>query len=516
MSVTAISIPPNFAPAYKPVEWSFVSDLFPNVTTDVNLPIFAITVADQAAADAIPGLNIGDIFMVLAGQGGPDSFQAGQTILLQGTNDGRYDGVVRILSVPQNGIYVLDTDITDGAATGTASLYLEGYALFADVQFTGDAEPQRYRLDPAPDGTFTIDIRDKAQRTFSRPEADIFHRVRADSELGVIDTEGAITAGYSIAIFQGFNVPVNGVNEYTIKQSSFLQPGGKLRYVVNSVQPYHHYNEFIEQIDLDWDMNLSEYIIANNTTGQNTKRFLTYAPDWDGRERGVTVGPTDAHFLAFLCTSPGQPCSIRVSFYNGTTFISQIDQQAVFPVSSGIIPIGPRAMIVPPNATNYRVRLSNSQGASVSRIYVINIDRKCHRAPRRLYALNKFGAIDAFTFTGYERRENTNERSTVQRDTMRPKIGKWGSWQRRMWANQPRRLYGIISDTLTRALLRYVADEILESPDVRTVIHAPQRNGDGPWWTPVILENDSDNLGFEHGRLSITYSLGVDEQVQTR
>jgi hypothetical protein len=173
-------------------------------------------------------------------------------------------------------------------------------------------------------------------------------------------------------------------------------------------------------------------------------------------------------------------------------------------------------MTVPANATSYRVRLRNAQGQSVTRTYLFKIDRKCHRAPRRLYALNKFGAIDAFTFTGFERRENTNDRRTVERDTMRPKIGKWGSWQRRTWANKPRRMFSIISDTLTRQWLRYVADEILESPDVRTNIHEPVFFGDGPWWTPVILENDSDNLGFEHGRLSITYSLGVDEQVQTR
>jgi hypothetical protein len=77
-------------------------------------------------------------------------------------------------------------------------------------------------------------------------------------------------------------------------------------------------------------------------------------------------------------------------------------------------------------------------------------------------------------------------------------------------------MFSIISDTLTKAWLRYVADEILESPDVRTNIQEPIFLGAGPWWTPVILENEVDDLGFEHGRLSITYSLGVDEQVQTR
>lgn len=516
MPITAISIPPNFAPAYKPVEWSFLSDLFPNVTQDVGFPIFTITAADQQAADAVPGLNLGDVFMVLGGQGGPPSFQAGQTILIQGTEDARYDGVIRILSVPQTGIYVLDSDNTDGAASGTASLYFEGYALFADVQFLGDTEPQRYRMDPAPDGTFTLDIRDKAQRTFSRPQGDVFERVRVDSSFGIVDAESAITAPYSITISQGFNVPVNGINEYVIKPTQFIQPGGKFRYVVNSVQPYHHFNEFEQGVDLDWDRDLVDYIVETGSTGQRIKRFLTYAPDWDGRQRGIPVGINDAYFLGFLSDSPGQPCAVRVSFYNGSTFLSQIEVTGLFPISSGIISIGPRSMTIPPQATSYRVQLRNGQNQPVTRTYLFNIDRKCYKAPRRLYALNKFGAIDAFTFTGYERRENSNTRSTVQRDTMRPKIGKYGSWQRKTWTNAPRRLYSIISDTLTKAWLRYVADEILESPDVRTNIHEPIPLGDGPWWTPVILENEVDNLGFEHGRLSITYRLGVDEQVQTR
>jgi hypothetical protein len=517
MAVTAITIPPDFAPAYKPVEWSFISDLFPNVTTDVGFPIFAITVADQGAVDAIPGLNFGDIFMVLGGQGGPPSFQAGQTILIQGTDNARYDGVVRILNVPQNGVYVLDATNTDGAAQGTASLYYEAYALFADVQFVGDTEPQRYRIDAAPDGTFTLDIRDKAQRTFSRPQGDVFNRVRVDSPLEIVEAEGAITAPYTINISEGFNAPVNGVNEYVIKPSGFIQPGGKFRNVVNAVQPYHHYNEFTGGVDLDWDRNLVDYIMDIGTTGQRVKRFLTYAPDWDGRDRGILVGPDEAYFLGFLHSGrPGIACRLDVVYYNGSTFLSNQQVSQVLPSSSGIIPIGPRNINPPAGTTRYIFTLRNGSGQPISRAYQFNIDPKCHKAPRRLYALNKFGAIDAFTFTGYERRENMNQRSTVQRDTMRPNIGKYGSWQRKTWANKPRRMFSIISDTLTKAWLRYVADEILESPDVRTSIHEPILLGDGPWWTPVILENDIDNLGFEHGRLSISYSLGIDEQVQTR
>jgi hypothetical protein len=513
MAITTIQFPEFFAPAYKPVEWKFRSNKFPNIVDDVNLPIWGITVADQQAVNGIPGLNLGDVFMVLSGNASPASFVAGQTIAITGSTAGRYDGVVRILSSPQASVYVLDTEVTDGSVGGTAALYYENYALFVTVQFAGVTPLKTFRLDPAPDGTFAVDIRDYAQRIF----ADVFDRVNADTQAGIVDTTGATAAAYSIQVTEGYNMPQSGVNEYRLFPTKFVMLGGKYRVVVNSIQPYHHVNEWTGVVDLDWNRNLQDYIMRSNTIGPNVKRFLTYAPDWDGGERGVLVGADEAYFLSFLAGEPGRPLRLTVQYYNGSAFISEQQIEGVMPIASGAIPCGPRNLNVPAGTTRYLLSLRDGPTNNViSRIYQFFIDYKCHKAPRRLYALNKFGAIDAFTFTGYEQRENGNAPQVVRRDTMPMRITTNGSYQRRTWANAPARLYSIISQTLTKAWLRYVADEILESPDIRTQIQEPIGGAEGPLWTPVIMESNMTDLGYQHGRLSISYRFGIDEQVQTR
>ena len=58
--------------------------------------------------------------------------------------------------------------------------------------------------------------------------------------------------------------------------------------------------------------------------------------------------------------------------------------------------------------------------------------------------------------------------------------------------------------------MRYVADEIMESADLRTIID-PSLG-----WTHLVNLTDTNDLGFEHGTLRADYAMGVDNTVQTR
>jgi hypothetical protein len=160
--------------------------------------------------------------------------------------------------------------------------------------------------------------------------------------------------------------------------------------------------------------------------------------------------------------------------------------------------------------------LRNNAGNPITDTYLFKVDRKCYRTPRRFFALNKFGAIDAFTFTGFEKRDNSYARQTKDRSTMPVTVGPRGSWMRKVWKVDPLRAYSIQTDTLTKPWLRYVADEIMESPDIRLAIRNPGTIGAARWWTTVIPLNDANELGFEHGKLRIDYAIGVDNQVQRR
>jgi hypothetical protein len=515
-----VEAPVPYCAAYKPNVWGVRSSKFPVNTTpgESDLPIFAIAVADAAAVIAQPGLVEGDIFVVLAGTPAPGAFEAGQTVILDSTTAGRYDGIHRITKVVAPGIFVIDATNIDGSFGGNLTKYYERYRVIFKVQFQNDTEAQEYIVDADPDGIFRVDIRKQAQRTF----ADVFDVCLPNTLVGATDTSGRITQRYTITAQEGYNIPTNGFNDFTIPggRENFpitLPPAqGKFNVVVNAVQPYHHTDEFDGGTDLDWNDNLAAYIVSPTTTGQIAKRFLTYAPDWNGRDRGITIAPGEDYFLSFLHASAGQTIRARFTFFNGGTFLNQADSTFILEGESMAVACGPANIFVPATCTHYLIELRNENGQPITRTYRFNIDRKCYRSPRRFFALNKLGGIDAWTFTGFEKRENNYQRETKSRTTMPARIPKEGSYMRKMWKVDPARMYSITSQALPKAYLRYVADEILESPDIRIIMHKPATLGASVWWTTVIPMNDTNDMGFEHGTLRIDYMIGVDNQVQRR
>jgi hypothetical protein len=508
-----------YAPVYKPVEWKVRSTKFPVNTTpgEFNLEVFVIGVADPAAVSALPGLAEGDIFVLLVNPPAPGVVVVGQTVQFTGTTLGRYDGIHRITKVISPTRFVIDATNTDGSADGLMSKYYERYRVVFEAGFeTSPGVIQDYPVEADPDGVFVVDIRKQAQRSFK----DVFDIAEPGATVGFTSANGYITNRYFINAWEAYNVPTpNGIEFQRVGVATGLQASkGKFSVVVNAVQPYHHVDEWDGGTDLDWNDNLFPYLVTPTTQDPNTKRFLTYAPSWDGRERGIDIGADEDYFIAFLCNGPsGQNIQARWSFYAGATFVGQSTLAVPFVgVDSYILRTGPANIFIPSNVTSYRLELRNNAGNPITDTYLFKVDRKCYRSPRRFFALNKFGAIDAFTFTGYEKRDNSYIRQTKDRSTMPVQVGPRGSWMRKMWKVDPLRAYSIQTDTLTKPWLRYVADEIMESPDIRLAIRNPGTIKAARWWTTVIPLNEANELGFEHGKLRMDYAIGVDNQVQRR
>jgi hypothetical protein len=504
MSIALEASPGTFTPAYKPVRWSFTSSRGPTNTTqgEVNLPIFVIFLADQAQAALIPGVQAGDTVVVLANPA-PGVFQVGGSVSLQGTTAGRYDGTSRILRVLSDQYLVIATEGSENSVGGTASLVYDGFKLVADVSFGTDA-PQRYILDAAPDGTFSVDIRDQAQRSFS----DVFDKAIPGAALSIVDTFGHITNEYRITVYEAWVVYSRGVGTFTVNDKDPFNPSfGKPSVVVNSVQPYHHSNEWTGAVDLDWNENLFGYIV--NTAAASPRRWLTYAPQ---STEGVTdIYPGDHYWLGFL-TFSRVPLEVRVTYKDEAGNTLDVESfNGMAPINCGIVPCGPSALTIPSGTRTYTVQMfQQGTGLTLTVPMTFRLMDQCLEAPRRVYALNKFGAIDAFTFTTPEMRTNGYAVETVSRPTMPASVpNNAGSWQRRTWRSQPARQYTITSPILSKAWLRYVADEILESPDLRTVIYADR-------WTRLINSTQSADLGYRHGRVTFSFMLGVDNEVQRR
>lgn len=521
--ISLAEFPSRFAPAYKPVQWGFTSTRSPNTTPgEFNLPIFAIGAADQAAVDALPGLALGDIYVILANPA-PNLFQVGGQVALSSTTGGSYDGTFRIDKVISDAVFVIATDILASSFGGFATKVYSNLRLNIYVQMDTQTEPQRYTIDADPDGVFRVDMRRQAQREFR----DIFQLAATVANPGAQNAATRITNGYSITATESWTEYANGVGvQFENLKDIYRLPGRFM--VVNSVQPYHHTDEWTDTVDLEWDEDLAKYI-ANNGTIQTTilgqpvdlrARMLTYWPAYDGTDATMQkVRPGDTHYLGFLTDASGTVYT-RFRYFDSTgTLIGLTAPPNTWGDGSSLVACGPAniGQAMPTNTAYYLVDMVRLTGfVPVTLPYAFKIDRACHKAPRRLFALNKFGAIDAFTFEGYEARTNNNTREVVQRPVFPARLpSERFGWNTRTWRNTPARTYAISSQTHPKEVLRWVADEILESPDVRTVIHT-QASGLDRYWTPVILLNGQDPMGWKHGRLRIEYAFGIDNQVQTR
>lgn len=508
MAVSVVDSPGPFAPAYKPVQWTFVSDRSPNTNPNESaIQVFIIAPADQNLVSAVPGLSIGDIYVVLTGAFA-SVFPLGQAVEFTGTTGGNYDGIHRVIKNISASSFVIDSTNTNGSLGGLATKYYERFALYARVRFSG--VEQTYRIDDNGSGRFTMDIRDQAQRSFK----DVFELVPPGTTWDPVQSNEHITNTYSISVGEGYNIPdEQGVNRYIVDfKDPLILIDDKSQSVVNNVQPYHHTNDWQGgAVDLNWDNNLKAYRVDISSPVVNF-RALTYANPGSRTSELQTVRPGDDHFLAFLLQDPTN-ISIRLKTFtesgSGTTY-SNLNS---YGISGGsmIVPCGPINLGLPGDIVTYSITLTRTFTAvAITEEYWFKVDYTCHKAPRRFYALNKFGAIDAYTFIGYEKREDTYERKFVQRPMMPSQVAPGGSWQKRGWKTTPERRYTITSGTLSKGFIRYVADEILESADLRTIID-PSLG-----WTHLVNLGDSNELGFEHGTLRAEYAMGVDNTVQTR
>ena len=518
MPVGVHSRPARITSAYKPNIWAFKSDKAPLPPPGESTPIGIILVANQAAVDSFPGLVIGDVYVIHPAVN-LGTWTPGQQIRISGTQVADYNGLWRVRSTPLNTLTVIDapadTVNVGGSLNGTLAKVYERYRVVVDVKFDTQDEAQRYYLDQDPDGYFRMDVRNQAQREFGRN--DVFGIATDGMTLDIVTADDLITNKYSLTIGEAYNIPNSetGVNEYHVIFKDVAEPiNNKDNIVVNSVQPYHHLNEWDGTVDLTWNDDLDGYTINQTDTGAAVKRLLTYFPGYLSTDSGPfaaqTVGTADTAFLAFISWSINPlTWGVRVSKTNANGTTSTTTTYYTVAGNSFIVPVGPANVVIGANVVHYDISITNEAGQEVSRRYRYNVDRTCHLSPVRVWALNKFGAIDTFRFIGYDKRGTGIARDFVTKPTMAVPIGAAGDYQRKAWRSTPERTHLTESETLPKPMLRWVVDEIIESSDIRTVVY-------GGMWTPIVNKTDEVDMGFRSGRISFEYAYGVDNMVQTR
>jgi len=512
--ITIESWPILFSSAYKPNVWTFSSTKYPNTEPDSSgIAIALIVKANAAAVAAYPGVALGD-YIALHAAVAPDTWVKGQAIDVGGCDAPSFNGRWRVLKVISDTVTVIDfTDPagTNGTINGTITKVFERYRVVCDVQFENSDKVQRYYLDPDGDNLFAMDVRNQAQREFG----DIFTLVPPDAGADPIPADGYITNRYTINIGEGYNVPdpVTGANTYTIEFKGDPAPVPYERTcVVNSIQPYHHYNEWEKAVDLTWNEDLSYYVASALRFQGNAARLLSYfdSPIYGAEPNEEHhIGLSDPYFISFLWgAGTSYSFGVRIDGYRSNGDL--VGGSLIYYTAQGfsfVVPVGTANIPILGSVAYYDVSITNAEGKDITTRHRLRIDKACKQSPVRVYALNKFGAIDAFTFDGYDKRSTEMDRDFVSKPTMPMQI-TGGDFQRRGWRNKPTRNHETESQTLTKPMLRWVVDEIMESASIRTIVEESL-------WTPVINLTDDPEMGFRSGRVVFEYAYGVDNQVQT-
>lgn len=507
MSFAVASQPVNFAAAYKPLLWSFTSSFAPVNTNpgENNIPILEIRVATAADITNF-GVNEGDVLMQYAGT--PDLLHPYQLFSVNQTDFGLYQGTYRTRRSINVGLAVIDAQWVGDDTGGLLTKVYERYVLIAEVSFSGLPAPVRYELKPDPNGVFTMNIMDAAQRGFQ----DILSAVGCAPGTPwstVQDGESRITQTYKMRILHGY-VLTSDTGDFEFVEVS---KGVEVRFgpyvVVNAVQPDNHV-DIDGTVDLSWQDDLQDYITTPATTAA---RFLTYAP-----RRGQVMGPDDDAFLAFLWKGQaGTNLQITVGTYEADgTNIGTTDMQILAPQNSGTIAIGPRNLgaVITAETAFYRVAIRNINENFLTEVFEFNVNRKCGEAYIRPQALNPLGGIDSIGLNIRERNGVSVERGTISKPNMDVDYSPtWtGDFNVRTWAIEKQRTYGVSSTPKTAAIRKWFGEDIFPSVDVRIPINDTR-------WTPIVITTkDLDLYTSEEKPAPIRFEfvLGTGNQTQRR
>ena len=492
MSITQSSEPSKWCSVYRPIEFVFGSDRYPNtVTGEVNVPVLFIQRSDLG------------VFVTISTPFTTFDLSAGELLNITGTDGGLYEGNYRVTNAfISSGVLVayIDAEYVGDDTGGTASRIYENFRLAGTVNFTGSGRAVPFELSPDENGLFTLNVQGMASRQFKR----IFEVVEPGLAFGVLRSgDTSIAQSYKVQIWERFTLWENGVpRTFDDKKDTVINLRPFI--AVNCVHPDHKSEPFT----FDWQQPMDAVFPMGNGTGQ--RRALT----WASRTK-QEVSSGEDFFISFLINSQTE---IRwqlvvTSYYNGTPFVAQAQVIDAFPNYAATINVGPSVLTALSGADEYGVRILDLNGNDILEEFRIKYVPKCAEVNKRIYAHNKAGGIDQFTMRGREMTTPTAARDSIKR-TYNPVLGRGqtslGGWMERGYRVDPERAKVLTSDFLNVDTLKWLSEEVFESADIVT----EERDG---WWTPMVVDGtEGTSYGTNNGtgRFVLAYHLGVDNLSQ--
>lgn len=495
MAISIGAQPDKWSSVYRPIEFAFRSDLYPNVTLgDTSIPIIDIT------QDAY-GVRVR-----ISAQLFTAPLSVGESISITGTDYGYYEGAYRVTSTYESGglliAYIAATYIGEDY-NGTAGRFYPDLNVVVKVTYSASGETVTYYLDKdADDDLFKVNIEDASARQFIR----VFDQVAADTPWAtVVDSDASIAQEYTIQVYERWTQWEDGAPS-VVDNSKDAQKIKGFR-AVNCVHPYHKDEDGV--VTFDWSDNLQDaFVLSNGSTGA---RFLTWSRQQD---RKAALG--DPLFVSFLCEmqSPITTVSVFVTTYAASgTPIGVLDSGQLDASFANTVNVGPSGFlsIINEFVDYYTVRILDRNGSVLTEALRVNIDRTCAEVNRRIYWRNKLGGIDQYTMKGRETEFPSVARSTLRRTNGRLMArDSTGTWMERTHMAEPVRRHVLTSELIGTRTLKWLNDDAFESSDIATIVSTPM-------WTnmvPLSVDGQPTSTRNDNARFIIEYYYGMDNRSQ--
>lgn len=495
MPIGVVSQPTKWSSAYRPTEFLFASDRLPNTTLgDVNIAIISI------AADSL-GVRV-----IIASQFTTGDLQAGETILIQGTGLGLYDGRYRVRSAAVSGanlIAYIDTPDAGADGGGTASRTYDGLVLAGTVDFEGSGNVVEFELKPDANNNhfFTLNVQDMAARQFER----VFDEVQPALAFGAVGNgDRCIAQGFTVRVWERFTYWQNGTprtvddrKDTEVKMAGFI--------TVNMIHPYHKSEAFT----MDWGTDIGTVFPMG--AGSGPMRMLS----WGSRTEQMVTNGEDFYISVLLRTEFENSFTIAVFPYNGNSQIMTLQAQIIgtLPRYAAVFNVGPSVLTVLSGADRYKVRILDRSGQDIMEpltlLYTPCIQSE---ANRRVWWRNKLGGLDQYTFRGREMDIPAVSRESISRvHNPIPSSSRYiGGWNERGYRVEPVRSKVITTLLIHGDEARWLKQDCFESADHATVVRAG-------WWTPMVVEdNEAQSTGTDGiaRRFALNFHYGVDNASQ--
>jgi len=497
MPLAVVSQPTRWSSCYRPMTFELSSDRFPNATLgEVNIPLATIT---QDVLDRVVLRNFTPF--------GTYDLSAGDTIEISATDNGRYLGNWRVLSVTSLGGGILDCVIDapyEGNETGgfVARLYPD-LRIVCAVTFPEFGRIVEVDLRPDENYRFFADVSDICARQFE----SVFDHVTPGGALGLAGSgDKCIATAYDVTFTERYTKWEDG--EPTVTDDTDNAEKVRGFRAVNMVHPYYRNGD---GPDLDWSTDIGNVFPMGGATGGSTRPALTY-----GSRSLQVVESGDDFLLAVLCDTSGEAAWTisATSYLDGSPISIQTALIPSLPKYAAVFAVGPAQLPgLLTGADSYLIRITNRNGQDILEPFTLKYE-PCIQSEvsRRIWWRNKLGGIDQFTFRGREVERPSATRQSVTRMSNPLPVDTLyrGGWMERVSRVMPTRTRSLSSRFLSALESRWLTEDFFESSD-----HALNpRKG---WWSPVIVEStDAVPFGTDRvaQRFSFDYHLGVDNMSQ--